>query len=87
MAWGSTFPTYLHELASIQNKAVKLIGGGQFLESSTQFYAKLKILKLLHLYKFETAKLVHDHMSSFLFPSPIILINHVMCLIVQQELQ
>ena len=64
VAWGFTFPTYLHKLASIQNKAVKLIGGGHFLESSTHFYAKLKILQLLDLYKFETVKLVHDYMNS-----------------------
>ena len=35
-----------------------------FLESSTYFYAKLKILKLLDLYKFKTAKLVHDYINS-----------------------
>ena len=64
VAWGFMFPTYLHKLASIQNKVVKLIGRGHFFESSTQFYAKLKILKLLDLYKFETAKLVHDCMNS-----------------------
>ena len=64
MAWGSTFSTYLHKLAFIQNKSVKLIGRGHFSESSTHFYAKLKILKLLDLYKFETAKLVHDYMNS-----------------------
>ena len=63
VAWGSTFPTYLHKFASIQNKAVKLIGGGHFLESSTHFYAKLKILKILDLYIFETSKLVHDYMN------------------------
>ena len=63
VAWVFTFPTYLHKLASIQNKAVKLIGGGHFLESTTQFYAKLKILKLLDLYKFENAKLVHVYMN------------------------
>ena len=62
MAWDFTFPTYLHKLAFIQNKAVKLIGGGHFLESSTHFYAKLKILKLLDLHKCETTKLVHDYM-------------------------
>ena len=49
VAWGSTFPTYLYKLASIQNKAAKLIGGGHSLENSTHFYAKPKILKLLDL--------------------------------------
>ena len=63
MVWGSTFPTYLLKLASIQNKPVKLIDEGHVLESSIQFYAKLKILKLLDLYKFKTAKLVHDYMN------------------------
>ena len=69
MGWGSTFPNYLHKLASIQNKAMKLIGGGHFSESTTQFYAKLKMLKLFDLYNFETAKLVHDYMSSNLLLS------------------
>ena len=64
MALGSTFPIYLLKLASVQNKAVKLIGGGHFLESATQFYAKLKILQFLDLYKFETVKLVHDYTNS-----------------------
>ena len=69
VVWGSMFPTYLLKLASIENKAVKLIGGGHALESSTRFYAKLKILKLLDLYKFETAKLFHDYMNRKFPPS------------------
>ena len=60
----STFPIYLHKLASIQNKAVKLIGRGHFLESTTQLYVKLKMLKLFDLYKYETSKIVHDYMNS-----------------------
>ena len=43
---------------------MKLIGGGHVLESKTQFLAKLKILKFFRLYKFETAKLVHDYINS-----------------------
>ena len=70
MTWGSTFPIYLHKLAPIQNRAVNLIVRGHFLESTTQFYAKLKILKFFDL----IAKLVHDCMNIkvFLFSSPII---------------
>ena len=66
VACSSTFPIYLHKFASVQNKAVKLIGGGHFLVSATQFYAELKIPKLPDLYtcKFETVKLVHDYMNS-----------------------
>ena len=28
VVWGSTFPTYMSKLESLQNKAVKIIGGG-----------------------------------------------------------
>ena len=64
VAWSSTFPTYLHNLASIQNKTVKLISEEHFSESKTQFYAKLKILKLLDLYKFKIAELVYIYINS-----------------------
>ena len=60
VVWGSTFPTYLSKLESLQNKAVKIIGGGTTRESPTPFYGQLKILKLADLYKFEIAKLVND---------------------------
>ena len=57
---GITFPTYMSKLESLQNKAVKIIGGGTTRESSTSFYGQLKILRLTDFYKFEIAKLVHD---------------------------
>ena len=60
VAWGSTFLTYMSKLESLQNKAVKIIGGGTTRESPTPFYGQLKILKLTDLYKFEIANLVHD---------------------------
>ena len=52
----------MSKLESLQNKAVKIIGGGTTRESPTPFYGQLKILKLTgtDLYKFEIAKLVHD---------------------------
>ena len=65
MAWGFTYPTYLHKLASIQNKAVKVIGGGNFSECNTILCKTENTgLILLDLYKFETVKLVHDHVNS-----------------------
>ena len=60
VAWWSTFPTYMSKLESLQNKAVKIIGGSTTRKSPTPFYCQLKILKLTDLYKFEIAKLVHD---------------------------
>ena len=61
VVWGSTFPTYMSKLESLQNKAVKIIiGDGTTRESPTSFYGQLKILKLTDLYKFEIATLVYD---------------------------
>ena len=66
VVWGSTFPSYLKKLNSIQNKAVKLIGGGNYLDRVTPYYSKLNILKLPDLYKLETAKFVYRFMDKTL---------------------
>ena len=50
----------MSKLESLQNKAVKITGGGTIRKTPTPFYGQLKILKLTDLYKFEIAKLVHD---------------------------
>jgi len=39
----------------LQNKAIKIIGGGTWLESAIPYYSKLKILKLQDLYQLELA--------------------------------
>ena len=78
---GSTFPTYMSKLESLQNKAVKIIGGGTTRESPTPFYGQLKNLKLTDLYKFEIAKLVHDFLHDKL-PS-----SSVMSHLFQKSLQ
>ena len=57
--WGSTYKTYQARLGALQNRAVKLIGGGNFRDSPNLFYSKLNILKLPDLFKHETAKLVY----------------------------
>ena len=44
VAWGSTFPSYIEKLNILQNKAVKLIGGGNYLDRATPYYSKLNIL-------------------------------------------
>ena len=62
--WGSTFPSYINKLKSLQNKAVKTIGGGSSLESPTKFFNKFSILKLNDLFKMEVAKIVHSHFTN-----------------------
>ena len=56
--WGSTYPTYLMIISTLQNKGVKLIGGGAFQYRATPFYYKLNIPKLTDLYKIEVSKLM-----------------------------
>ena len=53
------YPQILSKLQTLQNKAVKTIGGGKYLDHATPFYSKLKILKIPKLYKHEVAKLVY----------------------------
>ena len=64
---GSTFPSYLKRLNSIQNKAVKLIGGGNYLDRAAMLYSsKLNFLKLPDIYKLKTAKFVYRFMHNTL---------------------
>ena len=44
--WGSTYPTYSMKISTLQNKVVKLVGGGVFQDRATPFYYKLNIPKL-----------------------------------------
>ena len=53
IAWSSTFKSYLKKLSTLQNKAVKIIGGGKYYDRATQFYAKLRTLKLVDMVFFE----------------------------------
>ena len=49
ITWSSTFKSYLKKLSTLQNKAVKIVGGGKYYVRATQFYAKLRILKLVDM--------------------------------------
>ena len=60
--WGSTFFANLNKLASLQNKAVKLVAGGKYQDHMTLFYSQFSILKLSDLVKHETPKIVHSHL-------------------------
>ena len=64
--WGSTFPTYLKKLITLQNKAVKFICAAKFCDSSSPYYKRLKILKLTDLYKLEVGKFIHASLKKML---------------------
>ena len=57
--WTSTFSTYLNSIRILQNKAVKLLAGIDWRNSSAGAYKSLGILKLDHMIKFQTALFVH----------------------------
>ena len=59
--WDSIHKSYLSKLQTFQNKAVKIIGGGKYMDNATPFYYKLKILKIPDFYRHEVAKLVFYH--------------------------
>ena len=68
------FKTYLKQSSTLQNKAVKIVGGGKYYVRAKQFYAKLRILKLVHMVFFEKAlfvfnfklKMLPDQFSDYL---------------------
>ena len=64
LIWGSSFPSYLKKLTVLQNKAIKLIGGGLPKDRATPFYSKLNVLKLSDLFKLEIGKFVHAHFNN-----------------------
>ena len=58
--WGSTYPSYLAKLSTLQDKAVKIVGRGKIFDRATPFYTKLNISKLQDLYTVEIAKLMYN---------------------------
>ena len=58
--WRATYPTYLMRISILQNKVVKLVGGGAFQDRVTPFYYKLSIPKLTDLYKIDISKLMYN---------------------------
>ena len=54
--WGSTYKSHLERLSSLQNKAIRAVGGAEWNESSSPLYYKFKVLKFYDIYKYELAK-------------------------------
>ena len=74
--WGNTYEKYLKRLRTLQNKAVKVLGGGRWQDHAFAYDSQLNILKLEDLYTYEVAKLMHKYsqnklpkkLSSFFTP-------------------
>ena len=73
ITWSSTFKTYLKKVSIIQNKAVKIVGGGNFCDRATPYYSKLRIFKLIDMVFLEKAlfmfkfkmKMLPDQFSNY----------------------
>ena len=59
--WGSAYKTHLKKLITLQNKAVKIIGGGSYRDKASPCYSDTKTL---NLYKLEIGKFVHAHFQN-----------------------
>ena len=66
--WVSTFKTFQDKLSVLQNKALRIVAGGNWLDKATECYAKLNILKLDDLNKIEITKLMHRLANTKLLP-------------------
>ena len=48
--WGSTYKSHLEKLLSLQNKAIRAVGGAEWNESSSPLYYKFKVVKFHDIY-------------------------------------
>ena len=58
VVWGSTYPSYLTKLKTLQNKAMRIIFGSHYRDEANPIYKKLEVLQIHDLYTYETAKFV-----------------------------
>ena len=66
--WGSTYKSHLEKLSSLQNKAIRVVGGAEWNESSSPLYYTFKVLKFHDIYKYELAKFMH-HVQNKTLPT------------------
>ena len=59
LAWSATYKFYYNKISILQNKAVKIVGSGEWNDKATLFYANLNILKF--------SDLVQLHKAIFVF--------------------
>ena len=58
---GCSFGSYLKKLQSLQNKAIRIISNSSRRSSITKQYHNVGVLKIIDLYTYEVAKLMHQH--------------------------
>ena len=68
--WGSTYKSHLEKLSSLQNKAIRAVGGAEWKQSSSPLDYKFKVLKFHRICKYEFAKFMH-HVQNKTLPTPL----------------
>ena len=58
--WGSTYPSYLSKLKTLQNKTMQIISGSHHCDEANPIYKKLEVLQIHDLYTYVTAKFVYS---------------------------
>ena len=58
--WGSTYSTYIQKLQRLQNKAISIISNASRKNSVTPLCKKYGVLKLVALFNYEMAKIMHQ---------------------------
>ena len=69
IVWGNTYPTYLSNLITLQNKALRIVTGSGWYQNVLPLYQKFNLLNLQNLHKLETAKFVHNQINQRLSPN------------------
>ena len=69
IAWGNTYPTYRCKLITLQNKALRIVTKSGWYQNVLPLYQKFNLLNLQNLYKFETAKFIHNQINQRLSPN------------------
>ena len=69
--WVSTCKSHFEKLSSLQNKAIRAVGGAKWNESSSPLYYKFKVLKFHDIYKYEFAKFMY-HVQNKTLPTPLL---------------
>ena len=64
LAWSGTDKSYYNKISILQNKAVKIMGGGLWNDKTTLFYGNLNILKLSNLVQLHKAIFVFNFKSN-----------------------
>lgn len=69
--WGGASACHLNKIMLLQKRAVRIITGSNYLEHSTQLFLKLRILKIVDIYKYLCCMFAHKNLDKYVSVSNI----------------